>query len=59
MNLPIQSQPVMRTVSIASVSGLAINPSIDCNAACGICNANIPFVSQASCVAALAGGCHC
>ncbi|GCL60672.1 hypothetical protein NIES3807_38570 [Microcystis aeruginosa NIES-3807] len=38
MNLPIQSQPVVRTANITSVSGLGINLSFFCPFGCGVVN---------------------
>ncbi|MEG3440141.1 hypothetical protein V0288_23630 [Pannus brasiliensis CCIBt3594] len=59
MNLPMQSQPVLRNVSSTAFTESGINPSIDCNAACTMCKSGFPPISVPACIAAAAAHCNC
>ncbi|NCR18739.1 MAG: hypothetical protein GPJ22_16400 [Microcystis aeruginosa LL13-03] len=59
MNLPIQSQPVMRNVSPAAFSGGMEASSLPCTIACTACSV-APFPANIACkLAANAAGCDC
>ena len=59
MNLPIQSQPVIRNVSTAAFSGGMETSSIACTITCAGCNA-LSGLAQTLCkAAASAAGCSC
>ncbi|NCR64946.1 MAG: hypothetical protein GPJ26_24050 [Microcystis aeruginosa LG11-05] len=54
MNLPIQSQPVMRNVSTAAEAS-----GVGCDIACTACSV-LPFPASIACkLAAKAAGCDC
>jgi hypothetical protein len=59
MNIPIQSQPVMRNVSTAAfISGMEAS-SVGCDVACTACSV-LPFPASIACkLAARAAGCSC
>lgn len=59
MNLPIQSQPVMRNVSTAAFSGGIEASSLPCPSVCEVCRL-LPFGAKYSCLsAAQSSGCDC
>lgn len=59
MNLPIQSQPVMRNVSPAAFSGGMEASGVACDVACAACSV-LPFPADFSCkLLAKAAGCYC
>ncbi len=59
MNLPIQSQPVMRNVSTVAFTGGMEASSVGCTIACAACDA-LPFPASTACkLAAKAFGCDC
>ena len=59
MNLPIQSQPVMRNVSPAAFSGGVEASGIACDLTCAGCNALSGFKKTLCTIAAKAAGCDC
>ena len=59
MNLPIQSQPVIRNVSTAAFSGGMETSSTACDITCTACSV-LPFYASIPCkLAAKAAGCNC
>lgn len=59
MNLPIQSQPVMRNVSTAAFSGGMEASAVICNIACAGCSALSGIAKTVCLAAAKAAGCDC
>ncbi|WP_170863882.1 hypothetical protein [Microcystis aeruginosa] len=59
MNLPIQSQPVMRNVSTAPFSGGMEASSLPCTIACAGCSALSGIAKTLCTLAAKAAGCDC
>ena len=59
MNLPIQSQPVMRNVSTAAFTGGMETSGVGCTITCTACSV-LPFPASTACkLAAKAAGCSC
>ena len=59
MNLPIQSQPVMRNVSTAAFSGGMEASNATCTIACSGCRALVGIAKSLCLSAAQSAGCDC